>query len=96
MTAAHGTYVAYSQARCRCQPCRKAGADYNYARAIRLIAEKHGQRPLWTDAGPAAAHVADLHIAGMPVLAVARAAGVAPTIAYQLHRKARIRTKDAA
>jgi hypothetical protein len=73
----HGTYARYkwgaegggSGNGCRCEPCRKAAADYERER-------RHRTAPSYVSATPVRNHIESLRSQGMGVKSIARAAGM--------------------
>ena len=68
----HGTYVTYTQDRCRCLPCTTAASVYNAGLAKR---NAYGRSNL-TDASPARDHVHTLMAAGIGLKQVTRLTGI--------------------
>lgn len=68
-TRPHGTHVKYVQDRCRCEPCRRATADYERARVNRI-------EPAYVGASRARDHVNDLTAQSVGLKTIASLAGV--------------------
>lgn len=76
----HGTYVAYTIDRCRCEPCTSAAARYERERELRILRGKAA----YVDAAPARAHIKKLQAAGLGWKRIAALAGLAESNVYPL------------
>ena len=73
----HGTRARYQGDGCRCRPCCVANAAY--------AAEQRKQHePGYVDAGPVAAHLADLRRRGMGVERIAMTSGVSDATIWRI------------
>lgn len=76
----HGTYVAYTIDRCRCEPCTRAAARYERERELRILDGKAA----YVDTAPALAHIKKLQAAGLGWKRIAHLAGVSNAVVYPI------------
>lgn len=87
MKYAHGTYIAYTIDRCRCDDCRRANRDYERDLNRRRLAVKWGMaEPDRVDPAEAKAHIDVLRANGIGCKRIAELAGVGTTTIARLSR----------